>query len=289
MTRANQDSDSLAIECHDAYLARSRSWFGRRLRYFAVVPVAAGLVVLQANPAAAWITCPGNLVQYAGQWGRAQDYRGVERYISVDTAAVADPTADHILNDLVVQVNQVGCHGYTECWIQAGYGEGEIFGKVSTSLASYAEENDNYGIAYNWGAFPISQNDFYTIFFTGQTMAIGGGESVGLFDEVTVPAGSSTGYTIVAAWLQYYNHTNVQANTEEYVSTNGEVCPTLAANQYFGTDGTSNNNSNTQLYVSNGTDWVAWPTSDEYNVADYPYDYAPLENYGAFETWKTPS
>lgn len=196
-----------------------------------------------------------------------------------------DTSADHIINYLDAGVTQLGCNGYTSCWIQEGYGIGDVSGHIATSLSPYAEENDNYGYDVNWSTFSLTQNDLYVIDFTGQMASIGSGNTVGLYEAWTIPTGANP-VLVAGAWLQYYNHTNVQATTEAY-TTASDACPTLSQYQYFGTDGSANNNSNTQLNVYNGSAWESWPTNDLYfEGPSYPYEYTSLSNAGAFETWK---
>jgi hypothetical protein len=280
-------SDSkLGRECHEAYLRLVRPIAAyKRHAYLVAIPVAVGVVCLQAQPAAASQTCTAGVYHYAGLGTHDQIYAGIERYISVDSANVANTSTDHLINYLDASVTQVGCGSQSQCWLQAGYGIGNVGGHVSTTLSAYAEDNDYYGYDVNWPSFGLTQNDFYTVYFTGETASIGGGNTIGLFDAYAVPAGSGP-QLVGQAWLEYYQKVLPQATTEGITGVT-ETCPSLAEYQYFGTDGSSNNNSSTQLYLyGNNEEWKVWPSGDAHSYSDSVFGYNSLYNYGAFETWK---
>jgi hypothetical protein len=278
------ENEDLERRCHQALLRRQPKW-RLRLVKMSILPAAAGLTALLSSPAGAAQTCAAGAYHYAGLKTNTQNYTGIERYISVDTASVANANTDHLINYLNASVTQVGCNGQTQCWIQVGYGLGNVGGHIVSSGHPYAEENDNNGYDVNWSPFALTQNDFHTVFFTGQTSSIGGGKTVGLFNAYSAPAGSGP-ILVAQAWLQDYHHTDVQASTESYNGVK-ESCPDLAQYQYFGTDGTTNNDSGTQLDVySSGLTWEAWPGLDGHPYSDGVLGYNSLHNFGAFETWK---
>ena len=280
--------------CQEALERRRGRWRRRTTFGGAVSAVATGLLLAQAGAAGA-TTCTntggsGNGYYYAGLETNSYAYAGVEGYISVDGQQVYDESFQHLLNYVGV-ITPLSC-SVTTCGIQTGDGTGTISGHSNPSGATtpnpYMEENDVNGYDPAWSSIGLTQNDFYTVFYTGTTKHVGG-NVVGLFDAYVQPSGSSP-QLIGQAWLRDYRRVVPGGITEVEEVGSSENCPTLNQYEYFGTNGSGGSNSGTYLEALTGGStqtWEAWPSSDATHHQDAPYVYSSLHDFGAFETWKS--
>jgi hypothetical protein len=238
----------------------------RRWLPLAAIPFSSAAALLLATPAGALTSCTG--YNYSGQ--ESVNFEGgVEGNISNDTALgiPAGYTTSHNLNYLSMdQWSNTGnpCTGSSDsvhCWLQVGYGIGELpvvgshCGAQSQTFA-YEENSDVNGYDCTW-EYPISlqAQNYYSDFLSGTTNGSCPGADALWDGYINTGAGP---ILIGNAWLPLCG-----ANANAYASAEGENtvpntgCPTWQPYQFFG--GTSNS----ELDLSpKGSTWGQWSSSD---------------------------
>jgi len=228
-----------------------------------------GMVVAFAN-------CPPNGVSgstgywYSGITPLSGDWGGIETDISADGLGVPSGLSySHVL--MYIDACAEGCLGvpyngncpnevYTsgiypnDCQIQIGYGLGHLTNNSQTIPDLYIEWNDVYKYSTAWYSnvqHPLSQNDFYQEFENGQQCDGGFGYEWNAYYSQN-PTGS--GATLIgSACLPAADTPQVGVFAElEQSNTSNYNCPTIAANQYFATNGSGTPTFNR---VFNGTSW----------------------------------
>lgn len=240
-----------------------------RLRVLAAVCTASlavmqGFIVASAN-------CPPSGVNnstgyfYSGLTPASANWGGIATDISKTGLGVPSGLANsHIL--VYVAACTERCFGMASyddclngnldmCFIQVGYGLGHLPNKNSESVPDlYLEYNDIFQYSDSWysnAAFPLSQNNFYTVWKSGTQCFNGVGNLWNAYYSQD-PTGSSGTHLLGQACLA--NQTpQVGAFTELWQNNASNYnCPTIAPYQYFATDGSGKPTFN---IVFNGTTW----------------------------------
>ena len=122
----------------------------RRLivRCAVVLGLALSVQLYQAVPSLA-VNC-GAGYKYAGEYNLSNTYEGLQGEIGLG-GAQAEQGAIHFINYYDLSDNLVDCNGDGSCWLQAGYGQGDVGGYTSTSTKrAYFEGNDVNGYIATW-------------------------------------------------------------------------------------------------------------------------------------------
>lgn len=241
--------------------------------------MAAGLTTAFAS------TCSQGF-EYSGF--ESQDtWQGVEGWITKDGFTLSSPSYQHDLAWSGLWSRDPACVNGGVCWVQVGYGIGNIQNQVMTSLTPYAESTDSSGYHFQWITNPVllqsfrgSSTDFWNDFYSGsQGTPMSNGDPTGVYyGYVYNSLLSSPAHIITADLPNYAGGQTVESNLEiwDYIP---QSCPNTPAWEYFGQTGSG-------LELSpNGSSWQMWGSSTPTSVLaipNYAMSYSP---YYYFQTW----
>jgi hypothetical protein len=274
--------------------------------------IGAGLaVVMMTSLAAGASTCTtrggsgGSGYYYSGQYSAdfpTYSYDGVEGSVSVDGLTIPNGAynAAHNIQYIAQATIATDCQlsGYP-CWMQNGYGIGNVGGTIATYQQAYFEMNSWYqydAIFWPDTTFGLAQDDHYTNYWNGQTQSGGGYGScegkggLGEFDTYVDTHNGQGPRLMWYGWLDGWFCTQLFAQSEVWVDT-GMTCPAIPEWEYFGTSGHGGVTSYDQLkasYAGQNTGWFAWnynvvPTAS--NGPNNPYSRSYISSNSAFDTW----
>jgi hypothetical protein len=249
----------------------------------------------------------GDTCATGGSHSPSYSYDGVEGSISAVALQVASIPNSHNIQTLDQQTPATDCNlSGDECWIQNGYGIGDVGGTYSANYPeAYFEDNSWYAYVVDfWPSttFSLAQDNFYQNYWNGQSESGGGfgscdGKSgLGEFDTY-VDTHNGQGPTLMwYGWLDGFYCTQVYAGSEMEVLQNGQkgqgmTCPTVPAYEYYGTNGSGGVTSYDQLkvsYTGQNSGWFSWQSSSVPSALlgpNSPYGFSYLQDNSAFETW----
>lgn len=210
-------------------------------------------------------------------------WQGVEGNLSVDGESIGNDTGYHILNYIDMSNFNYGCQGFTSCWIQAGDSLGFTGASgysaycQSNYIQAYVEVGDvnSYGCyGYTSSQLSLTQNDYYTTYFTQTCNSSGDG----LTDAYVY--NTNVGWALIGqAWIPNCAASTIFAQSE-FDEFGGTTCPVLQQYQYFGYYGGPLNQS------PNGLSWQSWTTSLQHGP-DSPLNLSPnpVTSSDSFAVW----
>lgn len=253
----------------------------------AILLVISTLEMTGAPSALAATTCGAYDYKYMGQATPSASWD--QAYGDISVASIAVPAGlsnAHEINYLSLTDVEDRCNtdirSSMNCWIQAGYGEGNVGGYINTKgQEPYMEYSDEYGYNVNWvTTFGLTQDDYVTVYDTGTQDGMGNTLYEAFIQPTTLGA-----KMIGKAWL-YRQSVYVQAYSEGE-NFSSAACPSIKQYIYFGTNGSGGGGSSAQydLQIGNSAGTVqAWNISNATNPTTRPpYSYTPLYSRSAFE------
>jgi hypothetical protein len=214
---------------------------------------------------------------YAGEWqNTSASHGGVLGWITPGSQPVGTGSTSHIINYLALYNNNFsGCGLGVGCWVQGGYGEGNVGGYVDpygSGNAGYIEMNGLNGDYYvDW----LSPGYVTYYFFEeadcgSQPYIDNNGTSYSCSDCII---SGYLGETCDSTYLPSYNGYYAAAEMENYQGADG-YCSINDGEEFGAVDGSYN--ANTIIQASqDGTNFH--PIFDWSSTVDLPYQTGPID------------
>lgn len=253
---------------------------GHRIRRL-VIGIAAALLAALGLPLAALAATCGAGYHYAGETS-SNNFHGLQGELG-NVSGQSLNGAVHIINYYDLSDTSYNCNGNGQCWIQAGFGQGNVGGYVApASNHAYEETNDLNGYNVNWNPTGYVSGSDHSGYISLYIQSQSGGNTL----YYAYSYSTSGSHFLGSAWLPS-NSLTADINTETEYSGSA-TCATLNSPVYYGANATGGYDSGTfiEYWDTGSSTWYAvndpgWSTLTGGNM-----NYAELAGHRtAFEAY----
>lgn len=224
---------------------------GQLFRVAAASVLSFGVVVATANPALA-TSCPNGIYRYGGEHKYDGSFQGLQGELGNESGQdIKD--AIHIVNYYDQSDFADSCDGQSSCWIQAGFGQGDVGGYNSPSdKHAYDETNDVNEYNVNWRDTSDVTGSDHASYISISFVERSGGDYLFQADAYSTNGEAYLG----EAWLPA-NALGAAIETETLYPTGGGTCSVLNSPVYFGANASGGTASGTLIEKSSndGSSW----------------------------------